>query len=1050
MRISDISIRNPVFAWMLMIGLMIFGGISFSKMGISQMPDVDFPVVNISASLEGAAPEVMETTVVDPIEDAVMSIQGVRSISSSSKRASANITVDFEIGKDIDSAVGEIQNKIIQIQKTLPSNLEPLSITKTNPDDQPIISVAVSSKSGNRLALSYFVRDFIKNQFSMLNGVGDVSISGYVEPNLRVWINPKKLTQYNISVNDIINSIQSGHVEIPGGQIDSETKSFNVRTYGEAKSVAEFGEIIISSRAGQSIQNPFQMVRLKDVARIEEGLADITRTSRFNKEFALGLRIQKQKGSNAVAVASAVKKKVEELKKTLPPDYSIGINFDSTRFIEDSIHELNFTLILSALLTALACWVFLGSWSATLNVVLSIPTSILGTFIVLYFMGFTLNTFTLLGLSLAIGIVVDDAIMVLENIFRHNEIGKSKIESAIVGAREITFAAIAATFAIMAIFLPVAFMKGIIGKYFMQFGVTISVAVFLSLVEALTITPMRSSQFVSRSERKSKLGEAFDFFIEKTTLFYKKTLRLSLQRKSRVLIGAALFMVFSFFLAGLLNKEMSPSQDQSIFLVRLQAPPGSSLSFTDDRVKKAEEFLYSRGEVEKAYVSVGGFGSGPGDSSSAMAFVTMKPKSERPKDAKSGKRLSQKEFMDVARANLKKIPDLKPSFQDLSLRGFSSSRGFPVEFTIQGDDWEKLGELSSLIVNEMEKSGLMTDSDSNYLLGAPEIQITPDRKLAAMHGISFQAVGQTVNAMIGGVRVGQYQKAGHRYDIRVQVEKEISNVDLIKNLMVGNARSNLIPLFQVVQQETKPTLQSINRIDRQRSVSIFANLKTGVSQSLALKKAEEISKKILPADYTVQFGGSSKTMNESFESLWYAFFFGIVLAYMILATQFNSYIDPVTVLVALPFSISGAFLALLITQQSLNLFSMIGLILLAGIVKKNSILLVEFTNVIRDRGQTDVTKALEEACPIRLRPILMTSIATIVGAIPGALAMGPGAETRIPMSIAVIGGVLVSTILTLYVVPCAYLVLSKFEKRSKSTFEIRKAFASVGNSGLDE
>lgn len=1044
MRISDVSIKNPVFAWMLMSALIIFGAISFSRMGVSQLPDVDFPVVSVNLTLEGAAPEIMETTVIDVIENALMTVQGVRSLSSTSKQGSGTITVEFDLDKNIDVAVQEIQTKVAQSQRLLPKDIDPPTITKTNPDDQPIIWLAVTTTNPDPRYLMTFARDWLKDQFLTVSGVGDIFLGGYVDPNLRVWVKPQELRKYNISVNDIINSISTEHSELPGGQIETDTKNYNVRTMGEAKSVEEFGNIIISQRAGSLTQDPFNIVRLKQVADIEEGLADVSRLSRFNGVPALGLGVRKQKGSNAVDVAKAVKKKIAEVAPNLPKDIQLNVNFDSTQFIEDAIHELNFTLIISALLTAFACWVFLGSWSATLNVVLAIPTSIMGSFIVLYFLGFTLNTFTLLGLSLAIGIVVDDAIMVLENIFRHQEKGKGRIEAAIVGAREITFAAMAATVAIIAIFLPVAFMKGAIGKFFLQYGVTITVAVLLSLLEALTITPMRSAQFGGAGHRSSRVGLLFDHFMEWCRVNYDRTLRVALNHRVKVLVGAVVFMLASFVLVKFVNKEFSPAQDQSIFLVRLQSPAGSSLPYMDGLTKQAEKFLMERGEVKQVYAAIGGFGGGAGgETNTSMMFVTMKPKKERPRSPETGKPLSQQDFMDIVRKNLSQIKDLKPVIQDLSMRGFTASRGFPIEFTLRGADWDKLAELMADVQKQMADTGLMTDIDSNYLLGMPEVQITPDRKAAAMHGITINQIGTTVNALIGGVKVGEYPKNGHRYDIRVQIRKEFDKVEEIKNLLVGNARSNLIPMSQVVTQDIRSSLQSISRIDRQRAISIYANLKPGASQQDAISKITEIASK-LPNGYTIGFSGSAQTFKESFQSLIFALLMGIVVAYMVLATQFNSFIDPVSVLIALPFSISGAFFALLMSGQSLNIYSMIGIILLMGIVKKNSILLVEFTNVTREHDGGTVNESLIKACPVRLRPILMTSFATIVGAIPGAIAFGPGSETRIPMSITIIGGVLVSTILTLYVVPCFYSLLSRFQKRDANQEKTKLAFASVG------
>ena len=1049
MRLSDLSIRNPVFAWMLMIGLIVFGAICFQRMGLSQLPDVDFPVATISITLEGAAPEIMETQVVDPVESAVMTVQGVRSVSSSSNQGLARITVELELDRNIDVAVNEIQSKVAQAQRLLPPNVDPPIITKTNPDDQPIIWLAVTTSNPDKAYLMSFARDILKDQFSVVAGVGDVQIGGYIDPNLRVWVRPEELNRHNVSVNDIINSIKTEHSELPGGQIQNEEKAFNVRTLGEAKTVSEFGNLVISQRGGTANQNPLNILRLKEVATIEEGLADITRLSRFNKKSALGLGILKQKGTNAVAVARAVKEKMKALESTLPKDIKLEVNFDSTTFIEDAVHELDRTLIISALLTAIACWIFLGSWSATLNVLLAIPTSIMGAFIPLYFMGFTLNTFTLLGLALSIGIVVDDAIMVLENIFRHHESGTPRIESAIIGAREITFAAMAATVAIIAIFLPVAFMKGAIGKFFFQFGVTITCAVLLSLLEALTITPMRCAQFVEVGERTTRLGRGFEEFMKKIERLYTWALDQCLARKWSVLGFAVVFMVASFGLVRFVGKEFSPVQDQSMFLIRFQTPVDASLAYTDSRARLAEEYLTARPEVRAVYAAVGGFSGSTNQVNTGIMFVTLKEKGQRGVDPDSHHELSQIEFMGVARKELAKIKDFKAALQDLSQRGFSTGRGLPIEFTVRGPDWDKLYEYSEKLREGMTKSGQMIDIDTNYLLGMPEVQITPDRQAAAFHSISTKDIGTTVNSLVGGVKVGQYQKGAYRYDIRVQVQQDYNRVENIKKLMIGNSRGNLVPLSQVIKQEVRPSLQQISRIDRQRAISMYSNVTPGVPQQQALATVSELAKQILPDQYSVAFTGGSQAFKESFDSLMFALVLGIFVAYMVLASQFNSFIDPVSVLLALPFSLSGAFLALLITGQTLNIYSMIGLILLMGIVKKNSILLVEFTNQVRDGGIKDVRAALQKACPIRLRPIIMTSFATVVGAIPEALAFGAGGETLRPMAVAVIGGVIVSTFLTLFVVPCAYLVFSKFEKRSESVEATKKAFHHVEKMAAD-
>lgn len=1015
MTLSEISIKRPVFAWMLMSGLIIFGAISFLRMGISQMPDVDFPVVSVSVSYQGASPEIMETDIVDVIEDAVSSVEGIKGITSTSYLGSATVSIEFDLGRDINAALQEVQTKISQAQRLLPKEMDTPTISKTNPEDMPIMWIAFRSNKYSTYEMMTYVRDHLKDQFSTVQGVGEVMMGGYVEPSMRIWPDKQKLNYFNLTVDDIISTIESEHAELPAGYLETEKNALNVRTLGEGKTVEDFENMRINTRGGSPNFTP---TLLKQVASVEENLSDVTRISRSNGERAVGLGIKKQRGTNAVSVAQAVKKKLEVVKKTLPEGMNLQIRVDSTKFIQENVHELVMTLILAALLTGLVCWAFLGSWTSTFNILLAIPTSIIGSFIILHFAGFTLNTFTLMALSLSIGIVVDDAIMVLENIIRHLEMGKDKVTAALDGAKEITFAALAATIAIVAIFLPVAFMSGVIGKFFFQFGVTMTAAVLLSLVEALTLTPMRASQFSAISERRTKFGKAVDGVISGITNKYKKTLVWALSNRWKVVLGSFVVFFGSLFGNKFIKKEFVPAQDQSQFMMRVKTPAGSSLNYTNGKILEIEKFLTSRKEVSGYYAAVGGFGGGTGQFNTANLFVTLVPPGER--------KLSQEEFMNEARGEMKKVTDTKIFIQDLSMRGFTSGNNFPVEFTIRGPEWEKLVEYSEKFVEAMSKTGLMVDVGTDYQKGQIEVDIIPNRQKAAARGVSVRTIARTIQTMIGGIQTERYSKGGHRYYITVALPAtERVNSDQIKSLYVRNNRGELVQLSELVEITQKPSLQYISRSDRERALTIYANVVSGKSQADAIAEVQKISAAIIQQPYKIVMSGSAEAFKETFMSLIFALLLGIVVSYMVLASQFNSYKDPITVLVALPFSISGAFLALLITQQSLNMYSMIGLILLMGIVKKNSILLVEFTNHMRSEGLS-VREALLAACPVRLRPILMTSLATIAGAMPAAMALGPGAETRMPMSIAVIGGVLVSTVLTLVVVPCVY---SLFERR---------------------
>ena len=1016
MSLVETSIRRPVFAWMLMIGLIAFGYLSFREMGVSQLPDVDFPVVNISITLAGAAPEVMERDVVDPIEGAVVSIEGVHDVSSTARDGVASITLEFDLGKNIDVAVQEVQTKIAQAQKQLPTGIDPPIVTKSNPEDQPIIWMAVSSDRMALPDLMAFVRDEIRDRFTTLPGVADVFLGGYVDPAMRVWVSKEKLNQYQLSVSDVVRAVGAEHSELPAGRLEIGTKELNIRSMGEASTVEEFSKLSINSRGGAPIFSP---IALSQVAKVELGLADIRRKSRVMGNPAVGLGLRKQRGSNAVDVARGALKRLAEVKKTLPAGMDLGINFDSTKFIEEAVGELEFTLILAALLTALVCWAFLGSWSATVNVILAIPTSIVGTFIVLHFLGFTLNSFTLLGLSLSIGIVVDDAIMVLENIVRRREEGKDKLRAAYLGAREITFAAMAATIAVVAIFLPVAFMKGLIGRYFFQFGVTITVAVGLSLLEALTLTPMRCAQFLNVGHRTTAFGRGIERAFERMAESYAAVLPKLIRVRWWVIVGSLVLFFGSLAATKFIKKEFVPSQDEGTLFIRLKAPDGSRLEYTDTKMKDLEKIVSQTPEVERYFASTGGFGGG-GAVNSGIVFVTLK-------DRKLRKR-SQQQVSDDMRAKFKDVPDVKIFIQDLSQSGFGGGRGFPIEFSIQGPELDTLAELEQKMMKQLKESKMMADIDSDYQPNTQEVHIVPDRDLARARGVSIAEISQTVSSMMGGTTAGKYTRKGRRFDIIVQLsDVDRTQLSVLDQLNVRNNRGEVISLREVVKVVEKPGFQSINRENRRRSITVFGNPATGVSQEKILEKIHEIAKSF-PDGYVLSDGGNSETFKESFTSLIFALVLGLFVSYMVLASQFNSFIDPITVLVALPFSISGAFVGLLLGHQSLNIYSMIGIILLMGIVKKNSILLVDFTNQTRDNGM-NLFDSIVHACPMRLRPILMTSFATIAGAVPAALALGPGAEARIPMAIAVIGGSIFSTILTLFVVPCVYYVFARERER---------------------
>lgn len=1005
-----------------MAALMVFGVIAFHRLGISQLPDVDFPVVGVSLNLPGAAPEVVESQVLDPIEDAIMQIDGIRSISSTAQQSSGSISVEFELNRDIDQALQEVKNHINQVRNLLPTGLFPAKLRKTNPEDQPIVWLGLTTDDPNTplIDMMIYAKDYLQDQFGIVPGVGNIVVGGYVDPALRVWVNASKMSRLDLTSEDILQAIQREQLEFPSGQIQSVEKEYHLRVMGEADTPDDFGKIRIDRRVSEGVN--FKPVLLNEVADVEEGTADVRRLTRMNGKKAIGLGFIKQHGSNAVEVGKAIRQKLQEILPSIPKKYHLEVRTDNTRFIKQSVNQLLFTLCLSALLTSLVCYFFLGSWTSTVNVLMAIPTSIIGTFIAFYFFNFTLNTFTLLGLSLAIGIVVDDAIMMLENIVRHREGGEKRKVAALKGAEEITFAAVAATVAVIAIFIPVIFMKGIIGRYFLQYGLTVSTAVALSLLEALTLTPMRCSRYLTVEHPPSGSNRFVDRTFKKLASQYESVLRVLLAHRWKTLLATLVLFIGSCFVGKHLPSEMMPPQDQSMFMLRFKLPVGTSLGVTDQKIKQVEEYLLTLPEVSGLLSAVGGFG---GDAvNQGLAYATLVDRDKR--------KISQADLIKKIRKEIKhRVPGMESVVQDLSLRGFAASRGFPVEFVIQGPDWEKLTELTKAIMQKMKDSHEVVDVNTDVQSGMPEVQIIPNREKLAEHAVSVKTVTNVINTLMGGMILNgktQYPKDRHRYEIEIRLTaSERDKLPDLKRVMIRNNRGQRIPLSELVELKYKPSLLLISRLNRSRAITVYGNPAPGHSQQEVMEHTEKLARSMLPPGYVLKMVGSSQSFRESFQSLIAALILGIIVSYMVLGSQFNSFIHPVSVLMALPFSVSGAFIGLAICHQSINMYSMIGFILLMGIVKKNSILLVDFTNQCREEIK-DVKEALIKACPIRLRPIIMTSVATVVGALPEALSLGPGSEAMIPMAIAIIGGVIASTVLTLFVVPCVYSLISSLER----------------------
>lgn len=1014
MWLAETSVKRPVFATMMILALVVLGVVSYPRIGVDLFPKVDFPIVNIRTVLKGASPEVMDVDVTDKIENAVNTINGVKSITSTSMEGISRVTVEFVLERDINLAVEDVREKIAAIRSKLPSDIDDPVVEKVDPDAQPVMWMNLSGEKSIR-ELSTYADEVLKEQLQRINGVGAVNMGGLRLRQVRIWLDRGKLQAYEISPGDIVLALQRENIELPGGRIESATKEYSVKIKGEFANVPDFNDLIVASYQGVPI-------RLRDIGRAEDGMEEKRSLARFNGVPAVGIGIQKQSGTNTVEVVERVKSEVEKIRKTLPPGMKLNIAFDQSTFIKRSINEVQHHLVMGSFFAVLAVFVFLRNVRTTLISALALPISIISTFALIMAFGFTFNNMTMLALSLSVGLLIDDAIIVIENIYRHVEEGMSPREAATFATSEIGLAVMATTFAIVAIFLPVAFMKGIIGRFFLQFALTVVFSVLVSLLVSFTLTPMLASLYLKQARHGTaaaparflspfrKVGEKFEEIYKGTERGYRRLLAVSLRHRGFVLIAALLVFVFSLYITKYIGKELVPPEDQGQFLVRLEAPIDYSIDKADALFKKTEDIILAFPEVRSVLYAQGFSGSGV---NRAIMFTGLVPKADRTKSQDRIKMEIRKKFND--------IPGIKASVEDISLVG-GGTRQVPIQYSLRGTDLNALQGYARQITAELAKLPGIVDVDTSLETGKPELKVAIDRDKARDLGVDVATIAEAINLLINGeIDITKYKDEvrGKRYDVRVRLNPEDRmNPEDLGSLYVRSRSGSLVALSNVVSVTEGGGPSVINRVDRQRAVTIFSGLE-GKPLGEAMADLDAIAARLLPPDFVPKYQGMAETMGESFGYLLFALFLGVVMAYMILAAQFESFIHPFTVLLSMPLSFIGAFGALWITGRTLNIFSFIGLILLMGLVKKNAILLVDYTNTLRERGVAR-QEAILHAGPVRLRPILMTTFAMIFGMLPVAFGVGEGAETRSPMGIAVIGGLITSLLLTLVVVPAAY------------------------------
>ncbi len=1030
MFLPDFCIKRPVTATMMVLALLIFGIISIGRLGVDIYPDVDFPLVTVRTLWENARPEEVDNNITDELEDAIGGISGIKHITSNSLEGFSSILITFELDKDVDVGAQEARDKVSTKLWKLPDEAETPIIEKLDINAQPILWLVLFGKQYPIEDLTEYADDKIRPLLQKLKGVGDVQISGGRELQVRIWLDRDKLAAHDLTIHDIILALKKGHLEVPGGKVETREKEFLVRTMGEFPTPEGFNDLIVAYRKGTA-------VRLCDIGYAEKGREDVRTISRYNSKEKVGIQgvglgVSPRSGANKMAVCTLVKGELHKIKKLLPAGMQIEISSDDSTFIKQSIDEIRFHLIIGGFMAALVIMLFLQNIRTTFFSAISIPTSIISTFTAMYALGFTMNNLTMVGLTMAVGLVIDDAIVIVENIFRHRQMGKSAMQAAKDGSSEIGFAVIAATIALVAVFLPVAFMGGLVGRFFLEFAITVAVAILISAFISLTIVPMLSSRFLKLSSTKWEAFHIFDQFMVRMTASYRMLLTSALEHRYIIVIIGLLSLLLGVGIFILLDKEFITEEDKSKFTVRIETPLEYSIHKTDEVLQRVEEELRKFPEILQVF-SITGFGEegSTAQSNKGISFVTMIPKEQREN--------SQFDIMLKVRRKLWEIPDLKATVSPVSILG-SARRDEEIQYIIQGPSLEELDQISMEVMARMEAVDGFADIDRNLELGKPEVRVNINREKAADAGVPVESIANAIGALIGGLNVVEFKRGGESYDVRVRLVEEERNLPTdIGKIRVRSESGQLMELdnFVTLEQAQGPSI--INRFDRQRSVTIYANLE-GMTLAPAIVEIEKIAGEVLPEGFSGQFTARSELFKETIYYIGMAFTLAIIFTYMVLAAQFESFIHPFTIMVALPLSFIGAFGLLYITGNTFNLFSMIALVLLVGLVTKNGILLVDYANQQREKGMP-VKEALIEAGCVRFRPILMTAFSTVAGVLPVALGIGVGSEMRQPMAVAIAGGLITSTFLTLLVIPVTYTYMEAFSKMKFFQKIAKKALA---------
>lgn len=1011
MNISQTSLRRPVFAIVLNLVIVLFGIIGFKFLGVRDYPAIDPPNISVNTSYAGANSDIIESQITEPLEKAINGIPGVKNISSSSNQGSSRINVEFELSVDLETAANDVRDKVSQATRQLPQDIDaPPVVSKADASAQPIIAVTVQSNTRNLLEVTEYAENNIVERLQTIPGVSSISVWGEKRYAMRIWFKPDKLQAYGLSTDDIQNALLTQSVELPAGKISGNTTELSVRTFGKLNTEEQFSNLIVKNINGVNI-------KLKDVADVILGPENEESGLKESGVPMIMLAIIPQPGSNYVSISDEFYKRLANIKKEIPPDLKLDVGMDQTKFIKQSISEVEETLLIALGLVILIIYLFFRDWILALRPLFDIPVSLIGAFFIMYIFGFTINVLTLLAIVLATGLVVDDGIVVTENIFKKIEAGMNKYQAAKEGSKEIYFAVISTSITLAIVFLPIVFLQGFVGRLFREFGIVVAGAVLISAFVSLTLTVVLNVKLTHK-----KLGHSW--FYKKTEPFfqimengYKNSLAKFMKVKwlAFVLVAACLGLIYFIFKG--IPSELAPLEDRSQFRLSVTAPEGTSYDYMDSYMDTLSTFLTDSIPEKTMLISLTAPGFGGGSVNSGFFNVMLTAPKDRTR--------TQQEIVDMVNRNLKNFPQGRAFASQEQTISTSRRGGQPVQFVIQNNDFDKIRKVLPEFLDEAKKSSILEGVDADLKFNKPELGVHIDRLRASELGVSVDAISSALEMAYSDRRLGYFLKSGKQYEVLGQVDRsDRDDPNDLSKITVKNTAAQNISLDNLVNTSEASAPPTIYHFNRYKSATISAGLQPGYTVGDGIKEMDRIAKKLLDPSFTTALSGTSRDYSESSGNTVFAFVLALILIYLVLAAQFESFVDPFIIMITVPLALAGALLSLWVFGQTFNIFSQIGMIMLIGLVTKNGILIVEFANQKRDAGMKKIDAVIESAY-LRLRPILMTSLAMSLGALPLALSIGDASTSRVPLGIVIVGGILFSLILTLYIVPAMYAFLSR-------------------------